>query len=214
MRYFYEVKYFEDHLSLDLISVGIVCSDNRTYYAVNRTADWNLIFRHSWLMENVVPQLPLLTERHLIDEVLGSCPIDVSSSEVKWKSVIAREVFNFLLDDGSGRELWSWDSSYVHVALSQLLQMIPSSSLVLPSTTYSIKQEAVRLGSPILPIQTSAQHHALADARHNKVMLEYLEGIEAKQLTVASQWVACCPMDEETSAEVLELMRSTNKLGF
>jgi hypothetical protein len=37
-----------------------------------------------------------------------------------------------------------------------------------------IKQECDRLGNPKLPEQGSCEHNAIADARHNRVMYDFL----------------------------------------
>jgi hypothetical protein len=43
-----------------------------------------------------------------------------------------------------------------------------------PMFTNDLKQEAVRLGSPVMPEQGQGEHHALADARHNLAMARFL----------------------------------------
>ena len=44
-----------------------------------------------------------------------------------------------------------------------------------PMWTNDLKQEAQRLGNPQVPQQDHGQHNALADARHNKVIAEFLD---------------------------------------
>lgn len=79
--------------------------------------------------------------------------------------------------------------------------------------TRDIKQECERLGNPSRPSQTSTEHHALADARYNQIVFDRLECVEARQLAAASKMVACCPMDEETSLEVLEKMHAQRRFA-
>jgi hypothetical protein len=40
--------------------------------------------------------------------------------------------------------------------------------------TNDLKQEAERLGNPAVPEQGAGEHNALADARHNRVIAEFL----------------------------------------
>jgi hypothetical protein len=45
--------------------------------------------------------------------------------------------------------------------------------------TNDLKQEAERLGNPQVPQQAVGEHNALADARHNCVIAEFLAGLDA-----------------------------------
>ena len=65
LRYFYDCEFLETGSSIDLISIGIVTEDgSREYYAVNLEINagklHSAIRRHRWLMDNVVPHLPLI----------------------------------------------------------------------------------------------------------------------------------------------------------
>lgn len=44
--------------TIDLISIGIVAEDGRTYYAINRDLNLKYAKKHKWLSENVLSQLP------------------------------------------------------------------------------------------------------------------------------------------------------------
>jgi hypothetical protein len=50
-----------------------------------------------------------------------------------------------------------------------------------PMYTHDLKQECDRLGNPSMPEQTEGQHNALADARHVKVMAEFLAALSDKE---------------------------------
>lgn len=101
-RYFYDCEFLEDGKTIDLLSVGIRCDDGREYYAVNRSADWGRVAQHDWLVANVVPHLPMLSSDRWVWSVLTDSPLDVTAPEVKWKTDISREVYEFLLADGNG----------------------------------------------------------------------------------------------------------------
>ena len=63
MKFWYDCEFLEDGKTIEPISIGIVCEDGREYYAVfDEIATDPLnkrICEHKWLMENVVPHLPL-----------------------------------------------------------------------------------------------------------------------------------------------------------
>lgn len=167
MRYFYDTEFIEDGRTIDLISIGIVAEDGREFYAVNRDAPWRRIAENDWLMANVVPSLPQ------VEYDPNSWPIDSCSPLVWSQGRIARQVREFLLADGKP-ELWAWYAAYDHVALCQLFGRMIDLPDGLPMYTNDIKQECDRLGNPALPEQPDGVHNALADARHNKVRMDYL----------------------------------------
>lgn len=48
--------------TIDLISIGIVCEDGRTYYAMNRDLNLKHAKKNKWLKENVLDKLPAKQE--------------------------------------------------------------------------------------------------------------------------------------------------------
>jgi hypothetical protein len=157
MKVYYDTEFLEDGKTIDLISVGMVAEDGRELYFVNRDADWARIGQHDWLMANVVPYLP---------------PLD--DPRVKRKTEIADEVRRFLLGPLSAPELWAWYGAYDHVVLAQLFGRMIDLPSGIPMWTNDLRQEVHRRGNPPMPEQSAGVHNALADARHVKVMAEYL----------------------------------------
>jgi hypothetical protein len=209
MRYFYDFEFLDDGRTIDPISVGVVAEDGREYYAVNRSAYWDRIFKHTWLRENVLPYIPMNADS--FETFLTGSPLDISRPEVKYRSQIADELREFFLADGLGtsrrvRELWAWFGAYDHVALSQLWGLMIDLPDGIPMFTRDIKSEAVRLGDPRMPEQKLKEHHALEDARHNKVRFDFLMDLEASQIADASSRVACCPMDKDTALDLLDTL--------
>jgi hypothetical protein len=164
VKYFYDTEFHENGHTIDLISIGIVAEDGREYYAVNKSALWDRIAQHEWLMKNVVPQLP---ER--------------GSPEWKFHDEIRDEVSAFLLEgvdtvknwdsDYPVRyintpELWAWFGAYDHVALAQLFGTMMDFPGHIPMWTNELKQEHRRFGYPRLREQVGGVHDALEDARH------------------------------------------------
>lgn len=187
MKIFYDTEFIENGHTIELISIGLVAEDGREYYAVNSDAPWDRVRNHLWLRDNVWPHLPLRghktglaytgqgASKHEIKLTeLGA--IDTSDIRVKPKWVIANEVREFLLSVPD-RELWAWYGAYDHVALCQLWGTMISLPKGVPMWTNDLKQECVRLGNPAMPKQAEGEHNALADARHVKVMAEFLASI-------------------------------------
>lgn len=214
MRYFYDFEFLEDGHTIEPISIGIRAEDGREYYAVFEDAPWLRILEHEWLMANVVPSLPLLPPDQWFKNRAYADILDGSNPAVKVKMQVAREVREFFLADGLGdtrrvRELWAWYSAHDHVALCQLWgRMVGDVPDCVPHFTRDIKSEAVRLGVSKLPAQPEGAHNALADARYNFVRWEYLRELEALRISEASGRVACCPMDLDTAAELLDVLQS------
>jgi hypothetical protein len=183
MKIFYDTEFIEDGRTIDLISIGMVAEDGREYYAVNSEIDqWvgseelhKRIANHRWLIENVVPHLPLSSPPSRTNSS-WIWSLDKRSTLVKPHWVIANEVRDFILGIPE-RELWAWYAAYDHVALCQLWGSMISLPDGIPMWTNDLKQEAERLGNPQVPQQAEGEHNALADARHNLVIAGFLAGL-------------------------------------
>jgi hypothetical protein len=177
-EYDYDLEFLEDGRTIELISIGIVASDGREYYAVAAEATRGLLLRrikrHEWLMANVVPSLPRAHgdwRMHMPKSWLW----DYNSPLVKPKVLIAEQVRQFLLAAGKPA-LWANYGAYDHVALCQLWGSMIDLPEGLPMFTSDIQQEAQRLGVAWdeLPQQETGNHNALEDARHNRVKRAFL----------------------------------------
>ena len=166
MKYFYDTEFHDDGKTIDLISIGIVAEDGREYCAVNTEADWGRINQHDWLPANVVSQLPKL-----------------GSSVWKYKSKIAREVADFLLHDAAGNrhqpELWAWFAAYDHVVLSQLFGRMLDLPEGIPMYTHDLRAYLDYVKVKGIPTQVGGLHDALEDAKHVKVVHDYVMGRRA-----------------------------------
>lgn len=182
----YDLEFLEDGRTIELISIGIVADDGRTYYAVNSDAPWELIRENDWLVRNVVPHLPV-TNQPSLDTYLKSSPNSYPRPSiamvgpapdvtcVKPRQVIANEVRDFI-QATDNVELWADYGAYDHVALCQLWGSMVRLPPGIPMFTHDIQQEAARLGiaPEQLPRQEGGQHDALADARHNQMVRRWL----------------------------------------
>jgi hypothetical protein len=171
MKIYMDWEFLEDGETIEPISVALVREDGREFYAVNADMDTGRIMRHDWLRANVVPSLPIV--RHDDIRPLKKPFLDRAHPDVKPISQIAAEVRRFVVDTPNV-ELWGWYSAYDHICLAWLYGPMSDLPTGIPMWTNDLKQEHLRLGEPRLPEQKSGVHNALADARHIKVMAEYL----------------------------------------
>jgi hypothetical protein len=162
-RYWYDWEFLEDGHTIEPISIGIVADDGREYYSVFADAPWPRIRQHQWLMANVVP--------NLFTDGARSLP----------REEIAHEVLEFLRH-GTEPELWGWYSSYDHVSLAHLYGPMISWPGWIPMWTNDVRQWQHQLGVNAMPVQAAGRHNALADARHTKVMWEYLNEIHTEAI--------------------------------
>lgn len=172
MKIYYDTEFLEDGKTIELISIGLVREDGLKYYAVSKDLPFGPISRHPWLMENVMPSLPVRTGHAY------SWDLDHPDfKHVKTRDQIADEVQDFVQCTPEP-QLWAWYGAYDHVALCQLWGRMIDLPSGVPMFTNDLKQEAVRLGNPTMPRQADAEHNALADAEHNMAMARFLAGLE------------------------------------
>lgn len=164
MKYFYDTEFYEDGKTIELISIGIVAEDGRELYYVVPEAMY-LCRQSQWLMTNVAPHLP----RNTLDE---RC-IDTENPHVRTKSEISGLVQEFLLAEDTP-ELWAWYGSYDHVVLAQLFGRMIDLPDGIPMYTNDIRSLVHWYGVKKYPSQMGVAHNALADARHNKVVFDYI----------------------------------------
>ncbi|MCA2210671.1 polyadenylate-specific 3'-exoribonuclease AS [Nocardia rosealba] len=157
MRYFYDSEFVEDGVTIDLISIGVVCEDGREYYAVSTEFDAGRA--GPWVRRNVLPKLP-----------------PAGSPLYRSRAQIRDDLFKFFLPrPGVYPELWAWVGAYDHVALCQLWGDMTALPKNMPRYTNELRQHWVAHGSPELPPIPDDAHDALADARHNLAKFEAIE---------------------------------------
>lgn len=178
LKYYYDTEFLEDGQTIDLISIGIVAEDGREYYAINRDAQWGKIRKHKWLMENVVPGLPG-PHGDWILHMPKRWLLDFHNPLVRSRHDIVNEVRDFLLAGDTFPELWAWYGAYDHVVLCQLWGRMIDLPAGIPMWTNDLRQECHRLGNPQIPEQESGKHNAIDDARHLRVIDEFLANLNA-----------------------------------
>lgn len=174
MKIYMDWEFLEDGKTIEPISVGLVAEDGREYYAVNRDMPHKRIAKHDWLARNVVPSLPRIHgDRRLQVGRRNPLALDFEHPDMLPRHRIAAGVRRFI-QATPDVELWGWYSAYDHVCLAQLFGRMIDLPEGVPMWTNDLRQEVGRLGDPRMPEQDSGVHNALADARHIKVMADFL----------------------------------------
>lgn len=153
MRYWLDTEFIEDGKTIDLISIGIVCEDGRELYLESDGVNWSKA--SPWVLKNVKPHL-------------NGLPTPVE--------YIAKEVRDFC-DPAlySKPEFWGYFADYDWVVLCQLFGTMMDLPKGWPMYCRDIKQFCDDKGNPSLPEQGKGEHHALADAKWNRVAWEFLQ---------------------------------------
>lgn len=188
--YFYDTEFIEDGNTIELISIGVVASDGRTYYAVNSELDMGRLRRREWLVRHVLCHLPIRnpdTRDRLLRSLFNleqPIELDPTATEVKPRQVIANEVRDFLLlpvlAEDAMVELWADYGAYDHVALCQLWGSMVDLPDGIPMWTHDLQQLIERYGADPVEIDQLPQpdghrpHHALDDAWATRRAYEHL----------------------------------------
>jgi len=150
MKIWFDTEFIEDGKTIDMISLGAIREDGRTYYVENSGCDLNRA--SDWVKQNVFPQLR-------------------GGDWLLPRLSIAREFREFV---GEKPEFWGYYADYDWVVLCQLYGTMMDLPKGWPMYCRDIKQLCDSLGNPKLPEQGKGEHHALADARWNKLAYEFL----------------------------------------
>ncbi len=147
MKYWFDTEFIEDGKTIDLISIGIVSEDGREFYA---EAEFNKSKASDWVRSNVFPNL-------------------------YWNPWPKVQIKNSILDFCHDRaEFWAYYADYDWVVFCQLFGTMMALPENFPMYCRDIKQWCDMLGNPKLPKQGKGEHHALNDARWNKLAWEFL----------------------------------------
>lgn len=161
MRFWFDTEFYEDGKKIELISIGVVAEDGRTYYAETPMA--NVIASTTdWLRTNVAPHL--------------------TGPHVERKQ-IAADLIAFM---GEKPEIWAYYADYDWVALCQLHGRMIDLPKGWPMFCRDVKQFADALGNPALPKQTSTEHNALADAKWTREAWAFCKAFGSSTDAVAS----------------------------
>ena len=181
MKYFYDTEFIEDGHTIDLISIGMVAEDGRSYYAISKA--FNPKKASAWVRANVLARLP--PQYVNFSDVSVSPRLKEESRAWKYRRNIKEDLLRFVGDDPNP-EFWAYYADYDHVALCQLFGTMMQLPKGWPMYTRDIKQLADSLGNPKLPKQEENEHHALADAKWNKAAFEFLQSLPTTALQASA----------------------------
>ena len=153
MKYWIDTEFIERPHCIDLISVGLVAEDGREFYAESNEVDWSKA--SLWTLQHVRPQL---------------------EGDGMTLEAMGYAVRRFT-DHDEHPVFWGYFPAYDWVAFSWLFGGMLELPFHFPALCLDIKQWAIELGDPELPLQAGAVHHALADARWTKEAWAFLAGL-------------------------------------
>ena len=162
MKYWIDTEFIEKPGTLDLISVGLVAEDGREFYAESSEVDWSRASQ--WTLQTV---RPLLEGGALPQEEIGYA------------------VRRFM-DGDANPVFWGYYPAFDWVAFSWLFGKQSDLPFDFPQCCLDIKQWAIALGDPLLPMQQGVKHHALADAHWTKACWDFLADLDPRS---GKQWV-------------------------
>lgn len=148
MKYFFDTEFLDDGRTLELISIGIVCEDDRELYLVS--SDFDEATATPWLRDHVLNHIP---------KSLVRTP--------RWS--IAAQVSNFLdlqRNVPEAPELYGWYSAYDWVVLCQLYGPMINRPKHFPKLCHDLKTIFTDFGiTKPGPKPGLTKHNALDDAK-------------------------------------------------
>lgn len=192
-RYFLDTEFIDTGSTIDLISIGIVCSDGRELYL--QSVEFDPYRATRWVHENVLAHLPLCPHVHVrgshtatVDIVAhqdrGQCTFENPDKGIAgahtdcfWRTriQIMREVRHFF-NPSDGFELWGWCAGYDFVAFCQIFGTMMDLPAGYPhhikDIQYILDERGIK--DEELPRQEEGLHNALEDARHIKKLWGYI----------------------------------------
>ena len=150
MKYFFDTEFIEYPCTIDLISIGIVAEDGRELYLQSSEVDWSKA--DEWIIKNVKAHLH-----------------NTSISRLSMRE----EILEFVGDDPDP-EFWAYVGAFDWVGLVWLIGRLLELPSNWPFRFEELKDLKKRAGNPMLPEQQGTEHLAIADARWNKEVYDFL----------------------------------------
>ncbi|HEX2656721.1 MAG TPA: hypothetical protein VHU40_00555 [Polyangia bacterium] len=164
-----------------LVSIGLCDDRGAEYYAANRTCDWEALIGNEWMRANVVPSLPLRFLPRHPDNAPGALPWTFDNDHpdrgaLKRPERIAADLADWFADtDADTTHLWAWyggqDICRLHSLWNNDWAAMPDQ---IPRWFNELETLRWQAGEPDMPEQADGEHNALADARHNRTMHDFL----------------------------------------
>jgi hypothetical protein len=151
-----------------LVSIGLTDDDGNDYYAVNADQNWDA-YKIPWMRENVWPYLP---HRAAAGE---PGVLDLTHPDVKPIAQIREDIKAYFGQHRRPAHLYAWyggqDIARLHSLWDNDWSAMPGD---IPRWFHELQSLAHQAGDPQLPVQDSGEHHALADAKYNRQLHEFL----------------------------------------
>lgn len=157
MKIYFDTEYFYHGKEIQLISIGMIKETGEEYYAISK--DFDIDKPNKWIQKNVIKKLDMVRKN---------------------TSLIKNEILEFVGGSTEGLhrvniEIWGYFCAYDWVLLLELLGGIKNIPSFFPLYCRELRQEMDRLKYPLKNIPRSLnKHHALFDAKRNKVLHETL----------------------------------------
>ncbi|MEU2455884.1 hypothetical protein ABZ605_38070 [Streptomyces sp. NPDC012765] len=175
-----------------LLSIGLTDNTNPAadYYAINTDADLDALADHTFIVEHVLPFLPVSVDRHPDGSPAGihwamNHPDFLAYAEPA--AQIAEDLAAYFPGDEEP-ELWAnWgkdDLGYLHRLFGNDWEAMPAG---VPRLFFDLEVRRRQLGAPKPPVQLADEHHALADARFNRDFHTHLLRFEQQQCLGAEE---------------------------
>lgn len=158
MKIFFDTEFIEDGKTIDMLSIGLVREDGKTYYAevFDNIPRWEAA--DPWVKENVIAHLKCNNTAEFVPEL-------------KLKSRIAKEIVEFV---GDSPEFWAYYADYDWVVLCQLYGRMIDLPKGWPMFCRDLKQYSMDRGIEKIMLPNDQEHHALADALWVKEVYDLL----------------------------------------
>jgi hypothetical protein len=172
MRYFLDAEFIETGFSLQLVSIGIVSEDGRTFYAENTSFDERLADK--WVEQNVLSKLQFWdwhkSESHF-SETFGK---GLSMQIFGTISNIKSSLLDFFQDDQSP-EFWGYYADYDWVIFCWIFGRMIDLPKNFPMYCRDLKQLLDESDKEKIP-DSENEHNALDDALWNLELYKHLTG--------------------------------------
>lgn len=143
MQYFFDTEFIEDGKTIDLVSIGMVCSDGREYYAIS--TEFDSTKADGWVKRNVLDKLE--SDPHYY----------------KPRNQIRDEILDFVDEKP---EFWAYYADYDWVVFCQLFGRMIDLPKHFPMFCMDLKQLLFMLDNPKVPkLDEDVAHNALTDAK-------------------------------------------------
>jgi hypothetical protein len=169
MKYFLDTEFIESPGSIQLISIGLVCEDGRTFYAENTSFDEN--DADEWVKKNVIDKLRWWQLRHagggrFYDTCNGATEMMGDISEIK-------EGLMAFFKKHAPSAFYGYYADYDWVIFCWIFGKMIDLPNGFPKYCRDLKQMLDESGKDKIAAPIG-EHNALVDAQWNKKLYEHL----------------------------------------